>query len=392
MRKPNRKKKIRGSSTPSGEPTPRKRGRPPKLGPAEIEILGAIARERPTATLDEMAHLLAARTGVKVSDVTLRRGLAAAGIERVKPVTPRARADSGTSESPTEGRYGYLPMHRDEGDDVRYPSSLTDAEWDLVKDIFDPTGPGRPPEIETRVILDACCYVVRSGCSWRMLPKEFPAWTTVYKRFQRWAKQGRFERMHDRLRDMWRQQEGRNPQPTGAIIDSQSVRTSPQGGEKGYDAGKKIKGRKRHLLVDTLGLLLAVSILPADIQDRDAAGQVVDQGLSKYPGIQKLWADGGYGGRRAQEIRDEHGIDVEIVRHPANRTVGRLSNGQIELFEPPSGFVVLPRRWVVERTNAWNSRPRRMARDNDRQSLISTAWVWLIEARILGRRLSQGAA
>jgi len=228
-----------------------------------------------------------------------------------------------------------------------------------------------------------------------MLPRSFPPWHAVFAAFRRWTKQGRFERMYDTLRAMWRAREGRDVAPTGAAIDSQSVKTSPQGGPKGFDAGKKVKGRKRHLLVDTLGLLLAVLIQPANVQDRDGAMPVVDAAMSKFPTITKLFADSGYAGRCAREVHAKYPtLEVDVVRHPANRSVGIRAEGQLELpnLLISRTFVPLPHRWVVERTHAWNDRPRRMAKDHDRTVESATAWVWFTEARMLARRLTWQAA
>jgi transposase len=200
--------------------------------------------------------------------------------------------------------------------------------------------------------------------------------------------QGRFEAMYDELRKLWRSRQHRAPDPTATVLDSQSVKTSPQGGPKGYDAGKKVKGRKRHLVTDTLGLLVAVLITSASTQDRDAAMPAMDLAKAKVPGIQMLYVDSGYSGTRAQEIREKHQVEIEVVRHPRNRNVGRWHEGQLPLFDLPTGFVVLPKRWIIERTNAWIDRPRRMNKDHDRNLAVSTGWIWLTEGRMLLRRLT----
>lgn len=368
-----------------------KPGRPPKLSGAQVEALIAIVRERPFLSLDDVVQEFRKRTGVALSGRTVHKYLTAAGIRRERPLRTRLAvpAPSGPAETQAPARYGYTAAHRDRGDAARYPCGLTDAEWEQVRPIFDPEGrPGRPERHPRRTMLDACVYVLRSGCSWRMLPKEFPSWSVVYPTFRRWQAKGLFENLYDELRALWRTREHRAPEPTGAVLDSQSVKTSPQGGEKGFDAGKKVKGRKRHLVTDTLGLLLAVLVTAASVQDRDAADSAVALAKAKVPSVSKLYVDGGYGGQCASSLREKHGLDVEVVRHPANRNVGRWVEGQLPLFDVPQGFVVLPKRWVVERTHAWNDRPRRLAKDHDRSLGVSAAWIWLAEARRLLRRVT----
>lgn len=384
---------MASGGTPSN-PT-RRRGRPLKLTPKQVEDLAALVRENPLLSLDDIVWAFRRRTGITLSSPTVRRYLLDAGFQRSRPrrVATAAAKCSGSGGAvdtePPPKEYGYTAAHRDPGDSVRYPCGLTDSEWEQVKLIFDPPGrTGRPEKYARRQMLDACIYVLRSGCSWRMLPKDFPPWQAVYKTFRRWLARGLFEAMYDELRKLWRTRQHRAPDPTAAILDSQSVKTSPQGGPKGYDAAKKIKGRKRHLVTDTLGLLVAVLVTVASTQDRDAAMPAMDLAKAKVPGIKMLYVDGAYAGARAEDIRKRHDIDVEVVRHPGNRNVGRWHEGQLTLFDIPKGFVVLPKRWVIERTNAWNERPRRMNRDHDRNLAVSTAWIWLTEGRMLLRRLT----
>ena len=199
--------------------------------------------------------------------------------------------------------------------------------------------------------------------------------------------------MHDRLRQQWRDRVGRAPEPTAAIIDAQSTRSTAQGGNTGFDAGKKVKGRKRHLVVDTLGLLLAVTVTAASVQDRDAAAEVVAHACAKVPGLKKLYTDAAYGGQCARSIEQAHGISVEVVRHPGNRSTGTWQDPQqpLDLMWPEvvaKGFVVQAKRWVVERTHAWNDRARRLMAHHDRSDWAPLAWVWLAEARILATRLA----
>lgn len=160
---------------------------------------------------------------------------------------------------------------------------LTDAEWALVEDIFtNGGGRGAPGRYPRRLLVDACCYVVRTGCPWRLLPQDFPPWQDVYRTFRRWSEKGKFELTHDRLRAQWREREGRNQAPSAGALDAQSTRHSGQGGESGFDAGKKVKGRKRHVLTDMGGLVLAVSVTAASVQDRDGAHPVMRAAMGKY--------------------------------------------------------------------------------------------------------------
>jgi transposase len=223
-----------------------------------------------------------------------------------------------------------------------YPtSSITDAQWAVLAPLLPPPGNtagrgGRPEKHPRRVVLDAIFYLVRGGIAWAALPRDFPPHQTVYGLFGRWARQGMWQQIHDALRDLVRVHEGRDPLPTAAIIDSQSVRgadTVP-GTTRGYDAGKKVNGRKRHIAVDTGGLLLAVVVTIAGIQDRDAAYRLLTQLRGRFSTVSLVWADGGYAGRLVIWARKVLALTVEVVK----RT------------DDVKGFAVLPRRWVVERT------------------------------------------
>lgn len=376
--------------------SPSKGGRPPKLSPEALAQLRALALGNPHATIDDLRILLEQQIGVQLCQLSMYRYLKRAGIRRKRSVpdgnSSHKRPPSRFVPKPASA-YGYNDSHRDPGDATHYPGSLTDAEWALIADLFEHTGPGAPPRYPRRSLVDACCYVVRTGCSWRMLPKDFPPWQDVYAHFRRWTELNLFEAMHDRLREMWRRRQGRQPAPTAAILDSQSVKTSAQGGPKGYDAGKKVKGRKRHLVVDVLGILLAVLVLPADVQDRDGAQPVVQRAMDKYPTLQKMYVDGSYSGACAEQLRRRHKLEVEVVRKPAS--AGAWSDAQLPLFAPPPPpppFVVLPRRWVVERTHSWVEKPRRLSKDYDRRLDVSASWIWLADTRLLLRRLTSAAS
>lgn len=367
-----------------------KGGRPRKLSPEALAQLRALALENPHATIDDLRLRLEQQAGVQLCQLSVSRYLKRAGIHRTRSVprgNPPHKGASSRFIPKALSPYGYNQSHRDPGDSTHYPGALTDAEWALVADLFEHAGPGAPPRYPRRALVDACCYVVRTGCSWRMLPKDLPPWQDVYAHFRRWTERNLFETMHDRLRAMWRLRQGREPAPTAAVLDSQSVKTSAQGGPKGYDAGKKVKGRKRHLVVDVLGILLAVLVLPADVQDRDGAQPVVHRAKDKYPTLQKMYVDGSYDGQCAERLRTQYKLEVEVVRKPGR--AGAWSDAQLPLFaSSPQPFVVLPRRWVVERTHSWVERPRRLSKDYDRRLDVSTAWIWLADSRLLLRRLT----
>lgn len=358
-----------------------KGGRPQAISDEHLADVRAVAAARRGATVQELCDEFSRRTGITVCTVTMHRALIRAGLKRTATRQERA--------APQAERFGYTQAHRKPSQADRYASCLTDAEWALAADLFEqPEGArGRPAKYERRAMVDACCYVLRTGCAWTMLPKSFPPWLAVHKSFSRWAEQGKFELLQDRLRQQWRQRLGRNAEPSAAVIDSQSNRISPQGGTSGYDAGKKVKGRKRHLVVDTLGLLLAVSVTAASVQDRDGAITAVANACTKYASIQRLYADSAYAGQCAERIQHDHAITVEIVRRPS--AVGEWDSPQLSLWPSGGGgFVILPKRWVVERTHAWLERSRRLVMHHDRSTRNTAAWVWLAQAHMLLHRLA----
>lgn len=262
-----------------------------------------------------------------------------------------------------------------------YPSSsMTDAQWVVVEPLLPPPGNaagrgGRPEKHPRRVILDAIFYVVRGGIAWRQLPADFPPAMTVYDLFRRWARTGVWTRVHDGLRDLVRVHAGRDPLPTAAIIDSQTVRgadTVPST-SAGYDAGKKTKGRKRHIAVDTMGLLLAVVVTAACIQDRDGAHRLLVALRARFCTIRHVWADGGYAGRLLSWAHQVLSFTVDIVK----RT------------DTISGFLVLPRRWVVERTFGWITKHRRCVRDYETLPEHHEAMVTIAMIMTMSRRLAR---
>lgn len=373
------------------EPTRRKAGRPPKLNAEQIEALKTLALAEPVLPIEDLTARAVQQLNVSLCSRTVRVYLKGAGLVRARTARPRAgvvRRQAATDEAEGKGRYGYRREHRRKPVGSGYSTATTDAEWALISDIFEHKGPGRPPKYPRRSIFDAIQYAVRTGTAWRLLPKDLPPWGDVYAHFRRWSAKGLFEKMHERVRVMWREREGRAAEPTEAVVDSKSVRTSEQGGPKGYDAAKKTKGRKRHLVTDTLGLLLALSVHTADIQDRDGAPDIVERAALKFPSIRTVFADTAYQGPRMEAVAARRGLTLTIIRSPHNRNLGRWVDPQVPLLEPKFKFGRVPKRWVVERTHAWNERPRRLSRDYERRPDVAEALIWFAEGSRLVRRLA----
>lgn len=253
-----------------------------------------------------------------------------------------------------------------------YPSDLSDAQWALIEPLLPPLQPaGRPRTVSIREVVNAILYLAKNGCGWRALPHDFPREGTVRGYFHDWSRRGVWQSVHDALRRATRIQAGREPEPSAAIIDSQSVKATRTAGTRGYDAGKKINGTKRHLLVDTLGLLIVIVVHSAAIQDRDGAKLVLPQ-AADAPRIELVWADGGYAGQLVEWTRETCGWKLEIVKR----------NDDV------SGFVVLPRRWVVERTIGWLSGYRRLSKDYEYHARTTESFIHLAMTHLMLQRLT----
>src|SRR6185312_5043378 len=264
-----------------------------------------------------------------------------------------------------------------------YHSDLTDKEWEVLEPLIPAVSPNATTEtISRREIVNGILYVLRSGCPWRMLPNDLPAWGTVYYYFRTWRNSGIWEQVLQSLRKRMRRKQGRDEEPSAAVIDSQSVKTSAvRGPEKGFDMGKKIWGRKRHALVDTEGNLMQVKVTAASASDLAGAKQLLAPLKERFPRLKLFWGDSHYGGTLIEWVKEHLGWNILIVRRLGTASDASLMVPKPEKPSCKSGFVPLPRRWVVERSFAWITRWRRLCRDHEGLPESSEAFIKLSASR-----------
>jgi putative transposase len=374
-----------------GHVSPRKRvrsGREPVLGAAAGEAFEKWLLEHPTARLCEAMAYLKQTFGVSVSEATVRRALRARGLGLRAMKWARTEAAHGEKAAQT---LRYAERHRGKPESrphrAAYPSDLTEAEWLAIEPFWADVGAARPTAHSLRDVLDAIRYLAATGCPWRFLPHDYPPQNTIRRWFDIWTGDGTLERVNDALRRLLRRRAQHEETPALLIVDSQTVPCREGGEARGYDGGKKISGRKRHIAVDSHGFIWRAAVHSAGVQDRDGVDLVLEAEIFKpLQRLEKIVFDAGYQGRAEARIRQTTGISTEIVRRRDSLS-GVWCRKDGPAPEMRAGFRVLLKRWIVERTFAWCNRRRRLAVDVERTASASLAWMHVAAQHLLVARM-----
>lgn len=366
-----------------------------KLSDDHVDKIVEWATSAPTVSTYELTKRVASELLVEVDEATVQRALHARGIkkrhlQRQHRAEREARGEKPVRVGYTERHRRKPPKHEHRGG---YPSDLTDGEWSILEPLLEEHGASAPTKYALRDIIDAIRYQTRTGCAWRYLPNDLPNWPSVMRFQQQWTRSGLLDLINEELVKRVRLAERRSADPTVAILDAQTVKADGVSADVGFDGNKKLKGRKRTLLTDTMGLILAVGITAANVHDAQAAVSVVNPAFSdRYPTIETISADLAYQGsfQRAVDADPNQRYTMDIVRRPSGGNGGVWSGPQDHSVVVPATkdrpFPILRRRWVIERTNGWNMRYRRLRVDYERLPETSRARVIIASiAQCLGR-------
>lgn len=360
-----------------------------RLNAEQRSMVAEHALANPGSTLKELTAWASRQLGRRVGMGTVRYALAAAGISK-----RRLKKERGTPKDtrpPAPSRYTDRHRRRPERREGRpsYPSDFTDAEWEIVEPLWRAEAPALPLDHDLRDVLDAIRYVGATGCQWRYLPHDFPPYPTVFGWFARWSEDGTQERVNAHLGRRLRRVEGREDSPSILIIDSQTARSREGGEDIGYDAGKKLKGRKRHIAVDVTGFPLFIVVTAASTQDRDGLDLLIPGDVRTLcPLLEALLADGAYAGLAADRTEVRTGVPVQIVRRSDANPAGAWAHKDGPEPTKKEGFQVIPLRWIVERSFAWFNRRRRLAVDHERTAVHSRAFFSVAVGYTLAARLA----